>query len=186
MAKLFDLRCEECGLAFQVKRYRRDSARYCSRRCSNVAGRTHGKHKTRTYQAWANAKYRCRNPAAPAWDSYGARGITFAAEWDEFETFLEDLGECPHGLSLDRIDNNKGYGPGNCRWTSCGEQNRNRRDNRWIEFAGETKTLTDWARDRGMALNTLKNRMDRHGWSVAKALTTPVRPKRGSKWTREA
>ena len=90
----------------------------------NRHGETHGYYGTTTYKSWDSMKARCRNKNNP---KYGGRGITFCKRWEKFENFLEDMGERPEGTSLDRIDTDGNYEPGNCRWATIEEQNRNRR-----------------------------------------------------------
>ncbi len=93
---------------------------------------THAMSKTREYKSWKAAKQRCINPNDGSYSDYGARGITMADEWmDSFEAFYEHIGPRPKGTSLDRIDNQRGYEPGNVRWTTIEEQNNNRRPRRW-------------------------------------------------------
>ena len=72
---------------------------------------------------------RCTSPSSADWARYGGRGITVCARWNRFENFLADLGTCPDGLMLDRINNEGNYEPGNCRWTTWDQQMRNRRPN---------------------------------------------------------
>lgn len=92
---------------------------------------THGMSKTRIYRIWTNMNYRCRNERSSAFPNYGGRGITVCERWrDSFEAFLADMGEPPPGTTLDRIDNDSGYSPDNCRWTSVEVQSQNRRSNR--------------------------------------------------------
>ena len=89
------------------------------------AGR--GKKINRTYRIWANMKTRCFNPRATQFEYWGGRGITVCERWLLFENFLADMGECPLGLSLDRINNDGNYEAENCRWTTMSQQARNRR-----------------------------------------------------------
>lgn len=91
----------------------------------------HGAHRagrrTPTYVVWSNLIQRTTNPRHPYWDSYGGRGITVCDRWRDFSNFLADMGEKPDGLTIDRIDNDGGYEPGNCRWATWSQQRRNQR-----------------------------------------------------------
>lgn len=92
----------------------------------------HGMSQTRTYHSWLGMRQRCLNPNNSAFEHYGGRGIKVCERWQEsFENFLADMGECPPGLSIDRIDNNGHYEPGNCRWATNHEQRVNQRKARW-------------------------------------------------------
>lgn len=140
------------------------------------ARKTHG-HKcdgryTPEYIAWCNAIARCTNPNDKNWKNYGARGITVCDKWRySFVAFLSDVGMKPHkSLSLDRIDNSKGYEPGNCRWATRVEQGRNTRSNRRVSFDGKTLALTEWAECFGVLSDTLRCRI-RAGWDIERALT---------------
>jgi len=131
-----------------------------------------------TYRSWAAAKERCRNPNCPTWDKYGGRGITFSNAWNDYTSFLADMGERPAGSSIDRIDNNRGYEPGNCRWATRQQQNSNRRNCRIIRWRGQEQTLTAWAKELGLLEDTLRSRILFLKWSVDRALSTPARHKR--------
>lgn len=125
---------------------------------------------------WSGIKERCYNPKIKAYKNYGGRGITVCDEWiNNFEAFCEwsKNNGFRIDLELDRIDNDKGYSPDNCRYVTHKENNRNRRNNRNITFNGETKTLSEWCEEMGECLDTIGGRITR-GWSIERALTEPV------------
>lgn len=140
-------------------------------------GHVTNRKPTPTYNSWFDMVRRCTDNKRKAYKNYGGRGITICDRWRTFENFLADMGECPPGLTLDRIDNNGNYEPGNCRWATKKEQNRNQRTNRWIEFHGQKKILADWARDIGIQTATLIERIEK--WSLEDALTRPKGGNRG-------
>ena len=88
----------------------------------------HGMRNTRTYKSWNSARQRCQNPNNPSYQRYGGRGITFCERWNDFNAFLSDMGERPKGKTLDRINNDLGYSPNNCRWADLITQNRHNRE----------------------------------------------------------
>ena len=139
--------------------------------------RTHGRSGTREHIAWMGAKSRCSHPSNHAFRSYGARGIRMCREWsDSFEHFLRDMGPRPAGATLDRIDNDGPYAPGNCRWATPKQQANNRRLNHYLSYDGKRLTLAEWAEVVGLDYATVSQRINKLGWTPARALTTAPRP----------
>ena len=134
----------------------------------------HGMSKTSTYKSWEAMIQRCSNASLKSYKNYGGRGISVCDEWTKFEKFYADMGIKPNGCSIDRIDVNGNYDQLNCRWSTMKQQNRNRRNNRLIEFNGETMCVNEWAESLGINKRTLLNRIT-NGWEIKKALTHPVR-----------
>lgn len=134
---------------------------------------THGMSNTSTYHAWEHMLHRCDNANNPQFKDYGARGVGVCDKWRTFEGFFADMGDCPPGLTLERVDNDGSYGPGNCRWATRKEQARNRRDNRHITFRGETLCAVEWAERFGMKKDTFMRRL-RLGWLMEDIASTPV------------
>ena len=138
----------------------------------------HGHRKTnkttQAYTAWRNMKNRCGDPGNKHYRNYGGRGIKVCKSWMKFENFLEDMGESSEGYEIDRIDNNEGYYKKNCHWTTRSQQQRNKRNNHIIPFNGKTQCLIIWAEETGINESTIRYRLN-CGWSIKKALTTPVR-----------
>lgn len=135
----------------------------------------HGYTKHQCYQVWYAMMRRCHDPKEPAYfKGYGERGIVVCDRWHNFENFLADMGERPSSdLSIDRIDTNGNYEPSNCRWATREEQNRNRRDNVYIELDGVRMIIKDWATALKTSANVIRGRI-KSGWSIRDSLTTPV------------
>ncbi len=133
---------------------------------------THGASRSPEYRAWVGMRQRCTNPSFQDWHHYGGRGIQ--CHFTTFEQFLADIDRRPSPRhSVDRIDNDGHYEPGNVRWVTQKEQTRNQRSNLLITYNGRTQCLADWAAELNMRRQTLQYRL-RLGWSVERALTTPV------------
>lgn len=130
------------------------------------------------YRVWKNMINRCTSKLCKAYPRYGGRGISVCAAWREsFPSFLADMGECPTGSQLDRTDNDGNYEPGNCRWVSHKENSRNRRSAHLVTFRGVEMCLSAACEIAGLPLDTVGYRIRNFGWSVERALSTPVRPK---------
>ncbi len=141
--------------------------------------RKDGAWRTPTWHIWQGMIQRCRNPKNPSFKNYGGRGIKVCERWMDFDSFLADMGQRPAGMEIDRFPDNDGdYEPGNCRWATDAEQSRNNSRNVRLEYQGETKVLSDWASERGMAATTLWARLFKLGWTLERALTTPLRTQR--------
>lgn len=105
----------------------------------------HGYSYTSTYSSWHNMIERCTNPNASGYSNYGARGITVCEEWMDFTNFLKDMGEKPYGYSIERKNNNMGYCPENCIWSSQKDQANNKRNNIFIQVNGIKYSVAQFA-----------------------------------------
>ena len=123
-----------------------------------------------TYDSYKDMHQRCRNPKAPNYYLYGGRGITIAERWNDFSLFLRDIGPRPIGTTIDRIDVNKNYEPGNCKWSTRSEQQRNRRDSYFITAFGATRHLMEWAEISGISHHTIRQRIE-NGWNSEEAVS---------------
>lgn len=140
---------------------------------------THGKFGTRVYQIWTMLLQRILNPRSKEYRWYGGRGITLDERWKKFENFYADMGDPPSDAhTLDRRDNDGGYFRENCRWATSEEQANNRSNNVLITWKGDTRTLAQWAKLRGLNQCTLRRRL-KSGWPVEQALLTPVLRRQG-------
>ena len=151
--------------------------------------RRHGQsaqNRTPEYSCWDSMKQRCLNQSHTSYENYGGRGITICEAWLSFDNFFNDMGQRPSPRhTLERIDNNRGYEPGNCKWATRGEQLRNTRRSRYVEHDGQRKVIADWADEYGIPRGALLMRL-RNNWPFEKALKTPVRKtsKSGRKYAR--
>lgn len=136
--------------------------------------------RERLYSIWAGMKSRCYGENEPNFHRYGGRGIAVCDEWkDDFSIFRDwaiNNGYSPE-LTIDRIDNSKGYSPDNCRWATSKEQALNRRSNRIITFNGETHSASEWEEILGFPRGTISRRIKKFGWTIDRALTEPIHTK---------
>ena len=117
----------------------------------------HNLSKTRTYAIWCGMKRRCYNKNEMNYPRYGGKGVKVCDRWlNSFENFLEDMGEAPKGLTLDRISSQGDYEPGNCRWATVHEQNRNKKNIINITVGNESKCLGEWASYYGVEYDKLR------------------------------
>lgn len=135
--------------------------------------------RDKLYETWLNIKARCFNLNNPRFSNYGGRGIIVCDEWKN--DFLSFKNWALHNgfsnvLTLDRIDVNGNYEPGNCRWISNKQQQNNRRDNIFLTYNSKTQTLAEWSEEIGIPYKTLQGRLNK-GMSIEMALTTPIKPK---------
>lgn len=130
-----------------------------------------GKNRTSTYRIWDAMNQRCRNPKKAGYKWYGGRGIRVSKRWHKFVNFLNDMGERPENLQLERMNNDGHYTKSNCKWASKLEQMNNTKRNHWVTFRGVKRTIENWARKLEINRITLTARFNR-GWSIKRALTT--------------
>ena len=140
---------------------------------------SHGMTRTPEYHAWEGIKQRCFNPNHQYYSHYGGRGITICDRWkNSSENFLADMGSKPTAKhSIDRIDNDGDYCPGNCRWATKAEQENNKRNNRLITIGCVTLNIAQWAKEMGFKRTVIWNRLN-SGWSEYRAVMTPVRQRK--------
>lgn len=135
----------------------------------------HGMTRTSTYHTWMGMKARCHSKTHKDYQYYGARGITVCERWRRsFKCFLDDMGLRPEGHTLDRIDNNAGYSPENCRWATTREQSNNRRNSLFIEYQGQPRPLVAVAAQLSFPYSLLRHRI-KSGWPLERALSEPAR-----------
>lgn len=162
-------RCScDCGVTKDIlgTSLRKGATKSCGCLNAEIAQKrflTHGKTDTRTYRIWRSMLSRCENEKAVSFKNYGGRGIRVCDAWHDFEGFLADMGECPGGRSIDRIDHNGNYEPGNCQWATHKQQQNNRRDNRLLSAFGKTQTVSQWCDELNLPASTVWLRISK-GW----------------------
>lgn len=170
---MYEVKCE-CGKIKKVlgSSLRNGSSRSCNK-CYTLTG-SHGMWKSREFKIWTSMKSRCNNSNIPEFKNYGGRGIKVCDEWvNNFKNFYLDMGDS-NGLTLDRIDVNKGYSKDNCRWSNMKLQARNKRNNVVFNVNGNIKCASEICEELNMATSTFYNRLKR-GWTIEKIINTPIR-----------
>lgn len=172
----------DCGTEKPIRRGDLYSGRVLSCGCLNAENRlrrntTHGMRYSPEHATWSHMVDRCRNPRNKNYADYGGRNITVCQRWIEsFANFYADMKDRPSKFhTLDRIDNERGYSPDNCRWATRLAQSNNTRRNLYITHDNETHSLADWARITGIPYDTLYARIATRKWSPLRAFNTPVR-----------
>lgn len=174
--RMYLCRCV-CGKEKKLRGSMLTSGASISCRCITFIDKNkkHGMSNTRTYNTWVSMRERCFNPKNDKYERYGAKGITVCEEWrNSFENFLSDMGVRPKGMTIDRIDNSKGYCKENCRWATPKEQTLNRFFTKWVTAFGETLCFSDMAEKYGITTTTLRYRLKK-GMSLEDALTEKKR-----------
>ena len=162
-----------CGSSVQCKTCR-------TKKASLTRKRNNPNDKLRSeFNIWRGMNNRCSDLGDK---NYGGRGIR--VNYSSFSDFIDDIGPRPSARhSVDRIDNNKGYEKGNCRWATSKEQNLNRRNNRIIEIDGNSKPISEWADQYGVCRSLVNARIKRLGWSEEDAVKTPAGKSPSKKWS---
>ena len=143
---------------------------------------THGMSDSPIYAVWNMVQQRTQLKTSKSYPDYGGRGIDMDPRWLKFDVFYADVGEPPFkGASLERVDNDKGYWPGNVVWADRKAQGRNKRNNVRYEYLGHSLILPDWAELVGINPRTLSSRVLCYGWDIARAVTEPVTTRSGGR-----
>lgn len=149
----------------------------CLKSVANKKRSRHNMTGTRLYQAWANIKQRCYHENNPWYKFYGARGIKMCDIWREsFEAFAEWAlsNGYQDDLTIERINNDRGYEPNNCKWIGLGAQANNKRSNVKITYKNETHTLSEWCKIYGVEYYLVYNRIHKNRWDFERAIFEPV------------
>lgn len=175
--RLFVCRCQ-CGQERRITetRLKAGRARSCgclTREMNTRHGHSPYRKASPEYRAWRAMWDRCTNPKLQNWKWYGGQGVRVCDQWEDFAVFLADVGVMPSpGMWLDRIRGGN-YEPGNVRWLTAKEQQRNRRNNHMIEHEGETMCLSAWAERAGISPLLLRQRLQA-GWDMSRAMSAPA------------
>lgn len=168
--RLFVLCKCDCGKQYETRIERSVKNGSCG--CSTTK---HGSCREAAYVSWKSMMDRCENTSSKDYPRYGAVGIRVCDKWKDVKKFIEDMGPRPIGTTIDRIDNSKGYEPGNCRWATCSLQNRNKSNNRILTIYGKSMCVTEWCEISGTKRNTAFERIKR-GYSHKEAIFGKLKP----------
>jgi hypothetical protein len=165
----------DCGAEAIVRKNNLRSGNTTSCGCWRREARprlTHGLTDHPLYDIWYEMMQRCHREDDPKYHYYGGRGIVVCDRWHDVRNFVADLKDRPDGLTIDRIDVNGNYEPGNVRWATRKQQQRNRRCNRLVDIDGDVRTLIEWSEISAVSYTTIAHRLHR-GWSPYDAVFTP-------------
>jgi hypothetical protein len=182
--RMVQCRCD-CGKigSIRLSSLRTGNTTSCGCHAAEVAkqnglnSKTHGLSQHSLYDVWTGMKQRCYDQNHRRYHRYGGRGITVCEAWyNNVESFYEwaMASGYQEGLEIDRIDNNQGYSPDNCRWVTPKENQRNRSDNVVVEFKGRIACLIDHCEALDLTYSTVYQRINNYGWSTDLALSTPT------------
>lgn len=166
--------CETCGKTVRIKAYELTTARFCSRKCQGAPSTKHGHarngQRAPEYDIWCAMLSRCQNPNNPFYPDYGGRGIVVCAAWHDYERFIADVGRRPSpDLSIDRLDPDGNYEPGNVAWRTGTAQQRNLRSNARLTVNGVQRLRIEWAELTGIKHSTIRSRLAA-GWTPEQAV----------------
>ena len=172
---VWECKCE-CGNITIVRGNNLKSGAVKSCGCLSKHKKEHKTTDSAVYNTWIKMRNRCNNPNDPAYKDYGKRGIKVCSKWEDFNKFEKWCFENGYqkGMSLDRVNNNKGYSPDNCRFTDAKTQANNRRSCKIYEYKGKTQDLQEWCEELNLNYKRMHNRIYKLNWSFEKAVETPV------------
>lgn len=166
-------KAKSCGCVSAEKSKQRSSVMTKEEKLRLFSRPTHGKSSTKEFRSWSDAKARCMNDKHVWFTYYGGRGITMCDSWVEsFQKFYEDMGDCPDGCSLDRVDVNQGYFKSNCRWATSKDQQRNKTNTQWVDSPLGYLPIADLAETLNLSTACLKYRLD-SGWQWEDIISKP-------------
>ena len=141
-----------------------------------MTGQAQGLKHTIEYHSWRGMMYRCTWPTNPSYPAYGGKGIQVHGPWHDFACFLADMGPCPKGCQLGRLNPRQSYTPENTRWLTRSQWQRVRGAGRRLEYEGQARTVVEWSEKLGIKADTIRSRL-RLGWEVSQVLGFEARPK---------